>query len=309
MKKFFSADNFKSASNIFATVGTFDGCHLGHRSLFNDLKKFAYENNAKTLIFTFWPHPRSILSPDFDFKLLNNMEEKIQLFDQCNIDNVIIEKFSRDFSRISPLNFIRDVLINKLKISGLVIGYNHHFGRNREGSYTELKDYAETYGFKLYQSSPYKNKGVSISSTKIRNYISQGELKLANSFLGYNYFFTGKVIKGEGLGVKIGYPTANILVADSMKLIPNTGVYAVKSIIDSKEYLGMMNIGYRPTFKGKQKSIEVNLFNLNQDLYDRDLKINVLYKIRDEIKFDNIELLKNQISNDKKNILSFLKNK
>ena len=307
MNKFFSVDNFKANSKVFATVGTFDGCHLGHKFLFKDLKSFADKHNAQTLVFTFWPHPRSILSPDFDFKLLNTMEEKIELFDDCGIDNLVIEKFNQDFSRISPLHFIRDILINKLKIEGLIIGYNHHFGRNREGSYEDLKDYAETYDFNLCRSKAFKHKEESVSSTKIRNMISNGNVFEANKLLGYNYFFSGLVVRGDGIGRRLKYPTANILVKDEIKLIPENGVYAVKVIFNENEYLGMMNIGYRPTLNLKDFSIEVNLFDFKGDLYGQKVRVFVISKIREEVKFECLDTLKKQISNDKTKIVNFFK--
>ena len=306
-------DNFKDIkqNNIIATVGTFDGLHLGHKKILNILKSRAVKTNGKSTVLTFWPHPRFVLGKINGLELLNTIDEKIKLFTENNIDILINYKFTKEFASLSSYEFVSKILVNKLKIKGLILGYDHHFGKNREGRFEKLKECADKFGFFIEQVDALSLNGENISSTKIRNYIKTGNIEKANIFLGYNYFLQGKTIKGNKLGRKLGFPTANISVPD-YKLLPEAGVYAVNVDVFGKTFQGITNIGFRPTVSDKKiKTIETHIFNFDKDIYNKTIKIEFIKKIRDEKKFDNISDLKEQIKSDvdfvKSNI--FIKNR
>ncbi len=290
------------------TVGTFDGLHLGHKKILTILKKKSEELNLKSVVFTFWPHPRFVLGKAENLELLNTLTEKIQLLEDIGIDYLLSVNFTKEFASQSSYEFVKNILVNALNVKHLVLGYDHHFGKNREGRFSKLKSCADEFGFSVEQVSALKGVNENISSTKIRNLLKQGDIKKANSYLGYKYFAVGTVVSGNKIGRTIGFPTANILLPD-YKLTPKTGVYAVNVFVDNKEYAGMLNIGHRPTIKSntdKQKTIEVHIFDFNKDVYKKEIKISFVDRIRDEIEFENIQELKNQLEKDKKEVKSIL---
>lgn len=289
---------FSSKEKTFVTIGTFDGVHFGHQKIIEKLVSDAKKAGKKSVLLTFFPHPRMVLQKDSTIELINTIEEKKLLLEKTGLDYLIIHPFSKEFSRMSALEFVRDLLVNQLNISKLIIGYDHHFGKNREGNIVQLTEYSHLYDFTVEEIPVQDIDDVSVSSTKIRRALHSGNLKTANNYLGYYFMLNGDVVNGKKLGGKIGYPTANIDVKEYYKLIPKTGVYVVKSTIDNKETYGMMNIGNRPTVDGNHQTIEVHFFDFNQDLYNKNLTIELLYFLRDEQKFDSIDALINQINKD-----------
>ena len=241
-----------------------------------------------------------------DLRLINTIEERIDLLKETGIDHLIIHPFTKEFSRITSLDFVRDILVNKLNTKKLVIGYDHHFGKNREGSFEHLKEYGPVYGFDVEEISAQEIQQINISSTKIRNSVLIGEIKAANQFLGYHYFINGTVVEGEKIGRQLGFPTANLKVNDWYKLIPGNGVYAVRVGFEGVVYKGMLNIGTRPTISGNDITIEVHLFNFNQDIYTKNLRIEFVEKIREEEKFEQLTDLQNQLNHDKQKALLVL---
>ena len=298
--------NFKE--NTAITIGTFDGVHIGHKQILKRLINNAKKTGSKATVLTFFPHPRMVLQSDADIKLLNTLSEKEQILEEMGLDYLVVHPFTKEFSRLSAMEFVRDLLVNKLKAKSVVIGYDHRFGRNRNANIKDLIGFGNTFDFKVEEIPAQEIDEVSVSSTKIRNALHQGDIATANAYLGYPYMLTGKVVRGKGLGKELGFPTANIKVAESYKLIPQNGVYLVRCTLDGSVVNGMMNIGYNPTVDGTQKNIEVHLLHVNQDLYDRQLQVRFFKKIRDEIKFDSLEALKAQLEKDKKTAIAFLEN-
>jgi riboflavin kinase/FMN adenylyltransferase len=306
LKIFTNLSNFKSINKTFVTIGTFDGVHIGHQKVIKNLIKSAEKNKKTAVLLTFFPHPRMVLQNKVDIKLINTIEERTQLLKNLGLNILVIQEFSTKFANLTALEFVKTILVNTLNISRLVIGYDHHFGKNREGNFEQLQAYGNTYNFKVKKISQQEISDITVSSTKIRKAIENGEIIKANSYLGYNFMLTGTVIKGKNLGEKIGFPTANIHIAETYKLIPKTGAYIVKSTIDNKEVFGMMNIGFRPTVSGKNQTIEVHFFNFDTKIYGKKIKIEVLKFLREEQKFDSIEALKNQLARDKKTCENYI---
>ncbi len=300
--------NFSSKEKTFVTIGTFDGVHFGHQKIIEKLVTDAKKANKKSVVLTFFPHPRMVLQKDSALELINTIEEKKTLLAKTGLDYLIIHPFSKNFSRTTALEFVRDLLVNQLNISKLIIGYDHHFGKNREGNIVQLTEYSHLYDFTVEEIPAQDIDDVSVSSTKIRRALHAGNLKTANNYLGYYFTLNGNVVNGKQLGGKIGYPTANIDVKEDYKLIPKTGVYVVKSKIDNNTVFGMMNIGNRPTVDGNYQTIEVHFFDFNQDLYTKNLTIELLYFLRDEQKFDDIDSLINQINKDEVTARDYIKN-
>jgi len=306
---FRSIQEFASDTKTIVTLGTFDGVHKGHKSILEKLINSSKSSGCQSLVLTFFPHPRMVLQQNTDIKLLTTINEKAMLLDEHGVDNLIIHPFDHTFSRLTAEEFVKDILVDKLNICKIIIGHDHRFGRNRTADINDLIAYGREYGFEVEQISALEINEVSVSSTKIRNALNSGNIETANKFLGYPYFITGTVVEGRQLGRTIGFPTANIHVAEDYKLIPSHGVYVVSSVIEGRVVYGMMNIGTNPTVGGIRLSIEVYYFDLDMDLYGRDLRVDVYYRMRDEIKFASLQKLKLQIEEDRKLSLDYIKSK
>ena len=291
------------------TVGIFDGVHLGHRYILTKLKERARQLNGQSVVLTLWPHPRMVLNQGGNrVKLLNTLEEKKNLLEQAGLDHLIIMPFTTELSQLSSCDFIRDVLVDKCGISHLLIGYNHRFGRDREGDFEKLKDCARQYTFGIEQMEAFQTASGKVSSTGIREFLLKGEIQQANSMLGWDYGFSGNVVGGSKLGSSIGFPTANIIMDEDYKLMPADGVYAVKAELKGELYSGMMNMGSRPTVNDDPalKTIEVHLFDFDRNIYSERIGIRYVARIRDEQKFQGVEALKRQLVEDRKMALRIL---
>ena len=307
MKVFSSIPNFPSENKTIITIGTFDGVHLGHKVILDRLHKIAKKTKYKSILLTFFPHPRHVLQKDDqEMKLINTLNERQELLKKAELDNLIMHQFTKKFSRIKSANFVRDILVEKLNVHTLVIGYDHHFGRNREGSIPELKVLAELYDFNIEMISPQLFQDVTVSSTKIRQLLEKGKIEKANHYLGYDFFINGEVVKGNGIGNTIGFPTANILIKNKWKLFPADGVYAVKVNINNRSLKGMINIGKKPTVGGKDKSLEVHIFDFSNNIYGKEIKVRFIRRIRDEKRFEDLEGLKKQLFIDKNRAIQIL---
>lgn len=307
MKVYTGFDSFPKLSKAVVTTGTFDGVHLGHKKILDEFISIGVHNNTETVLVTFFPHPRIVLFPDHELKLINTIDENINLLKNYNIDHLIIQKFDKNFSRLTSLDYVRDILLKKIGLQNLVIGFNHHFGRNREGSLENLKEYADLYDFNIHQVGACELGDKSVSSTKIRCAINDGDMQLANNYLGYNFKFSGIIVKGKGVGKTIGFPTANISIENKNKTIPKRGVYAVSIYWNKYKLKGMLNIGTNPTINnGKKTCIEVNIFDFNKSIYNTIITIEVISRIRNEKRFKTIDELKNQLALDKIAALNML---
>jgi len=300
MKVYRSLEALPKIKNAIVTQGTFDGVHAAHKVIINRLKELARQHEGETVVMTFDPHPRMVLYPDeHGLKLLHTIDEKIEALDKEGVDHLVIIPFTREFSRLSSLQFIRDIIVNQIGTKILVIGYNHRFGKNREGSFEHLREYSSLYGFEVVEIPEQDVDQLAISSTRIRKALESGDIITANRYLGRPYSITGSVLHGNKLGRTIGFPTANLHVSDQHKLIPSDGVYAVRVKVGPGMYEGMLNSGFRPTVNGKSHSIEVNIFDFNEDIYNQVITIYYVDKLRQEIKFNSVEELKNQLEKDK----------
>ena len=297
---------YNSTKPSVITVGTFDGIHIGHKKIINELCLISKKKKLKSIILSFSPHPKIVLKNSSDIMLINSMDEKVDILNKYNVDYFLIKEFTIEFSRLTALEFVRDILVNKLNVKHIIVGYDHHFGRNRDASIIQLKEFGELYNFEITEIKPKKVNNNSVSSTKIRNLLLDGNLELANKYLDSYFSLTGLVIKGMGRGKNLGFPTANIKINDEYKLIPRNGVYIVKSLIDSIIYFGMMNIGENPTFDDKNKSIEIHFFELDYNIYDKKIKINILNRIRNEKKFKSPEFLMEQLKIDRDYSLKYI---
>jgi len=308
VKLYTSLDQFRAKKPV-VTIGTFDGVHLGHQKVIFRLQKIAEKHNGETVIFTFHAHPRLVTSPNENsLRLLTTLNEKINLFEKYGIDHLIIYPFDKDFSELSYSEFVEKILVEKIGTHCLVIGHDHKFGKNREGGFDYLKNCADKFKFEIELLDVLLVEEDSVSSTKIRNALQNGDIEKANHYLGYQFTLHGKVVEGKQLGRKLGFPTANIEASDKYKIIPGYGVYAVKVELNGVDYNGMLNIGTRPTFNNNadNRSIEVNIFDFEEDIYGNEITLSFVGKIRDEKKFDNIDFLVNQLVKDKTTALSIL---
>ena len=299
MKVINGIDNYSSKKKSIITIGTFDGIHVGHEKVIRTLVKESLSKNLLANILTFFPHPRMVLNKDSEIKLIDTIKEKEKKLKNLGVNTLIIHPFTKEFSRMSSIEFTRDILIKKLNVYKIILGYDHRFGKNRESSVEDLIQLGVAYNFKVEVIDAKKINSINISSTKIRKAIQTGDVNKANLYLGKYFEINGNVVKGKGIGKKIGFPTANIIIKENYKLIPNKGVYLIKAKIKNRLYYGMMNIGNRPTLNGKNETLEVNIFNFNENIYGKSLSIFFLNKIRNEIKFDSIEKLSNQLQKDK----------
>ena len=304
MKIYNHIDEFSKIHNAVVTIGTFDGVHIGHQKIISRLVEVARQKDGEAVILTFFPHPRMIIHPDdLNIKLISTMDEKAERLAELGIDHLIITPFTRDFSNLTPQEYIREVLVDKIGTSQIIIGYDHRFGKDRKGGLEELQKFASDFGFEVEEIPEQDINDVSVSSTKIRNAILSGDVKTAHDFLGYAFHLTGKVIKGDQLGRKLGFPTANLYIAETYKLIPSDGIYAVSIEFKSgsaglKSAKGMAYIGHRPTINGMSRNIEVNIFDFNEDIYGQTIRINFQEYLRADQKFNSLEELGEQLIKD-----------
>lgn len=305
MKVFRSLEAYQKVKNPVVTIGTFDGVHIGHQKILDRLNTLAGKYDGESLLLTFWPHPRLVLQPgNADLELLNTLNEKIELLEKYGLQNLVVVPFTQDFSRKTAVEFIRDLLVNTLGTQVLVIGHDHRFGKNREGSFEDLQEGTTTYGYELEKIPPQEIDDVTVSSTKIRNSLMDGDIVRATEYLNHYYTLKGSVVKGDQIGRTIGYPTANIAVEEPIKLVPAEGVYLVRVYVKNEHFYGMLNIGKRPTLaENGDKRIEVYLFNFDQDIYDKPVTLEFLEWIRGDENFPDMETLKTQMAQDQENAL------
>ena len=306
MRIFDNLKSYSSKKESILTIGTFDGVHIGHNKILKRLIQDSKKNNLSSLVMTFFPHPRMILNKSHDIKMIDTISEKINLLEKTGLDNLIIHPFDNNFSKIRAKEFVEEILVKKLKIKEIIIGYDHKFGKDREASVEDLKKFGQDYMFNVKEIPAEEIDSIAISSTKIRNAILNGEIEKCNKFLGRNFILTGKVVYGDGLGKKIDFPTANIEIKETYKIIPKNGVYLVKTKINSNTYFGMMNIGIRPTVGGTNKSLEIHFFNFKDNIYGKNVSIEIIKKIRDEEKFSSIDQLKIQLKKDEQFCLKLI---
>ena len=304
---FNSIDQFFSTTKTVVTLGTFDGVHCGHQKIIERLISESKKLNCQSLLLTFLQHPRTVLHQNSEVKLLSTNSEKEALLLNLGLDNLVVHPFDEAFASLSATDFVSEILVKKFNIAKIIIGHDHRFGKNRSANINDLIGFGQKYGFEVAQISAQEIAEVAVSSTKIRNALQEGNILMANKFLGYEYTFSGKVIHGKQLGRTIGVPTANIEIDNILKLIPKTGVYVVESLLNNKIVFGVMNIGNRPTVDGKNQTIEVHFLDFDDDLYDRTITIKVLQHLRNEQKFDSLNDLKLQIQMDKENAMLFLR--
>ncbi|MEH6682372.1 MAG: bifunctional riboflavin kinase/FAD synthetase [Sediminicola sp.] len=288
------------------TIGTFDGVHIGHKKILDRLMGSAKMLRLRATVLTFFPHPRMVLQQDSDIKLLNTIGEKIKILEKTGLDCLIIHPFTKEFSRLTATEFVKDILVSQLNTQKIIIGYDHRFGRNRNADISDLKTFGDAMNFGVEEIPAQEIDDVSVSSTKIRNALMAGDIETANSYLGYSYMLTGNVVKGRGLGRQLNFPTANIHIPETYKLVPKTGVYVVRSLLKGKHVNGMMNIGFNPTVAGTDQSLEVHFFDFDGDLYGYEIQVDLISRIRDEHKFNSLEALKEQLEKDRQTSLSIL---
>jgi riboflavin kinase / FMN adenylyltransferase len=307
MKIYHGIDDFTPLQYAVVTSGTFDGVHLGHQKIFARLREIASRNFGETVVITFWPHPRLVLHPeDESLKLLNTFEEKAELLKDQGIQHLIRIPFTKEFSQLTSEQFIQEILVRTIGTRKLVIGYDHHFGKNREGSFEQLKLNAPKYGFEVEEIPPQEIDHVAVSSSKIRKALDDGDIETANHYLGQPYRITGRVVTGDRIGHTIGFPTANIDIDTKYKLVPSEGIYAVTVRHAHRVYGGMLYIGYRPTLHGTKKNIEVNIFDFNDDIYGETLTVHFHKLLRRDQTFDGLESMKVQLRVDKEQALEVL---
>jgi len=301
LRIFKGIDQYDRSEEACLTTGTFDGVHVGHRKIIQMLNDIAEREGRRSVMLTFHPHPRKVLFPDdHGLELLTTMEEKLELLEAAGLDDVIIHPFSKEFSRFNAVEYVRDLLVNGLRMKHMVIGYDHHFGRNREGDIHQLREMAPLYDFNVTEISAEDIEDVHVSSTKVRTALQEGDVVTANMYLGYSYSFRGNVVRGKNRGKDLGFPTANIEISDDTKLIPKNGVYAVDVLLEGVAYRGMMNIGHNPTFEKRgERSVEVNLFDFDRDIYGLEVKVELLKYLRSEKRYSDVTGLKTQMEIDK----------
>lgn len=304
--KLYNSQNTYSKNPSVITIGTFDGVHIGHQKIIERLVNVGQNKNLESVVLTFFPHPRMVLQKDANIKLLNTIDERKELLSKLNLEALLVKTFNLEFANLSARDYVKTILVDELNAKHIIIGYDHHFGKNRSANIEDLKIFGKEFGFEVEEISAQDIKDVAVSSTKIRNAISMGDIATANSYLGAPFFLTGIVVKGKGLGKQIQFPTANIHVKEDYKLIPKNGVYVVSANIDNAKIYGMMNIGTNPTVNGKTQSIEVHFFNLAKDLYGKKLKVKILNRLRDEHKFDSVTFLQEQLKQDQNEALEFI---
>lgn len=302
-----SISEFRADKKTVLTLGTFDGVHTGHRKIIERLIADARAKGAESLILTFYPHPRFVVGGHADFHLLNTQEEKIGLLEETGLDHLIIHPFDSNFSQLSAADFVKSVLVDQLNVGKIIIGHDHRFGKGRTAGIHDLIDFGKIHHFDVEQIGPQEVDAVSVSSTKIRKALEAGDIATANAYLGYPYLLSGTVVEGQKLGRTIGFPTANLAIPEAEKLIPRDGVYVVRCDLDGQTVFGMMNIGFRPTVNGQDRSIEVHFLDTDANLYGKSISLNVLHRLRDEQKFPSVDVLKSQLLADLDATRSFIK--
>lgn len=308
MNVFNSVQTFNSSQKTIVTLGTFDGMHIGHQAILNKLKLQKKIYGYETLVLTFFPHPRMVLKTDHQISMLNTIDERVKLIDHFGIDHLVVQEFTKEFANLSAEEFVKTVLVDQFNIGKIIIGYDHRFGKNRSADIHDLIEFGKKYHFDVEQISAEELNDVSVSSTKIRNALNVGDVALAKTYLGYPYMVSGTVVSGKQLGRTIGYPTANIKVAQDYKLIPAIGVYVVGVTVKGKDYYGMLSIGTNPTVGGTEKTIEVYIFDFNDTIYDEEITVRFLTRIRGEEHFGSIDLLIEALKNDEVFSRKFLSN-
>ncbi|WP_142784785.1 bifunctional riboflavin kinase/FAD synthetase [Changchengzhania lutea] len=299
-------ETYKASDATVVTIGTFDGVHVGHQKIINRLIATGKEHNLKSVILTFFPHPRMVLQKDSNIKLINTIQERRDILDDLGLDYLLVKEFTKEFSRLSAEDFVKTILVDTLHAKKVIIGYDHRFGRNRNASIKDLKHFGTLYNFEVEEISAKDIDAVAVSSTKIRSALSIGDISKANAFLGYNFMLHGEVVKGKGLGRQLDFPTANLNIKEDYKLIPKQGSYIVRATIANKLVYGMMNIGVNPTVHGEKETIEIHFFNFSSDIYGRFIKVELLERLRDEQKFDHVDDLKYQLLKDKEIALKYI---
>jgi len=306
LRIFHAIDEFSTQRHTIVTLGTFDGVHIGHARIIERLKEAAAETGCETLLLTFFPHPRMVLQDPSGIRLLNTLEEKASLLEKAGLDNLVVHPFDKEFANLTAEEFVKQVLVDRFSVERIIIGYDHRFGRNRTADINDLKRFGHQYGFEVEEIPSQEIDAVAVSSTKIRVALAEGDIAKAKNYLGYDYFLTGEVVKGKQIGRTIGYPTANIEVAESYKLIPKQGIYVVCSQIGARTVYGMMSIGTNPTVNGDRQTIEVYYFDFNGDLYGAILTVSFLERIRDEERFPSLDALKEALHRDQAFSLAFI---
>lgn len=307
MSKIKDIKAYKLEKPTIVTIGTFDGVHIGHQKIIKRLIGLGEQAHLKSVILTFFPHPRMVLQKDSGIKLINTLKERGAILEALGLDYLLVKKFTKAFSRLSAEDFVKTILVDKLHAKKVIIGYDHRFGRNRNADINDLKKFGDMYGFEVEEISAQDINDVAVSSTKIRKALEEGDIAKANAYLGYPFMLTGKVVKGKALGRQIDYPTANIKIPEDYKLIPKHGAYIVRSTINNQIVYGMMNIGFNPTVEGDEETIEVHFFNFNKNIYNKTIQIDLLHRLRDEQKFESVEALKTQLETDKQTSLNYIK--
>lgn len=302
-----SINHYSAETPTVLTIGTFDGVHFGHQKILQRVIEEAQSREANSLVLTFFPHPRRVLQKDSTLQWLTTLEEKKHILQKTGLDYLVVQPFTEDFSRLSPEEYIQKVLVGALKVEKIIIGYDHRFGRNRKADIQDLIHFGHQFGFEVEEIAAQDIEEVAVSSTKIRRALNEGQIETANKFLGYSFMLSGKVIKGKGIGKTLGYPTANLQLADDEKLVPGNGVYVIRFFLEGREGFGMMNIGTNPTLLGIGRKIEVHLFELNENLYDKELQVGLLHRLRDEQKFRSLEELQAQLDKDKNQAINYIK--
>lgn len=298
MKVYKSAADYQNTRASVATIGTFDGVHIGHKAILERLVETAAKDDLDAVLLTFFPHPRMVLQKDSDIKLINTLSEKKVLLEQLGLDQLVVHPFTKEFSRMTAMDFVREILIEHLKIKKIIIGYDHRFGRNRNANIENLREFGETYGFEVEEINAQELDDIAVSSTKIRKALNAGDIEAANSFLGYSFMLSGTIVKGKGIGRTWNYPTANLDIAESYKLIPKNGVYVVQANIKGRRVNGITSIGTNPTVGGTKTTIETYFLDFNEDIYDEHIQLEFVTHIRDEETFESVELLKEAIKKD-----------
>lgn len=308
MKTIHGIENFPASEGSIVTIGTFDGVHLGHQQILKQLIDTSQQSKLKSVLLTFFPHPRMVLQPDISMRLIQTIEERERALRKTGLDYLVIHPFSEKFSRLSADDYVKQILVEKLNVRKVVVGYDHRFGRNRTASLEDMYNYADIYDFEVIEIDAKKIKSTAVSSTKIRKAIDEGDIALANSYLGDPFTLEGVVVHGDKRGRELSYPTANIELQNKHKIIPKQGVYLIQSDLDNEVVYGMMNIGTKPTFDTTNPSIEVHFFDWNGDLYEQTLQVKLLKWVREEQKFGSVEELQAQIHADERYCRSYIPN-